>query len=339
MTFTISYDRPIKNLIDELSATKHVTHRSYKKTSVTLHHNGGRLSHEGVLNVWKTRPASAHFDVDSSGAVAQFVKVDEYAWAVGNTSGNRSSISIEMANKTLAPDWLVADATWSAAARLAGWLFFTEIGTRPSKSNLFYHHHWASTECAGPYMDKVYDKVLKAAQEAYDSFKESTTPQRPAPKPTAPQKATIAQVARDVISGKYGNGATRVRNLRAAGYDADAVQDEVNKVLRSKPSKPSKKKSTAEIAAEVRAGMWGNGEERKILLDKAGYNATNVQKLVNQWYAERSKPAPKKKSFKEVASEVIQGKWSNGKERVERLTKAGYDADAVQKEVNRRLLG
>ncbi|MGQ4331571.1 peptidoglycan-binding protein [Streptomyces hayashii] len=173
MTATIAYDRSVSNLIDELSATHHVTHRSYRKTSVTLHHNGGRLSHQGVLQVWKTRPASAHFDVDAAGAVAQYVKVNEYAWAVGDVTGNQRTISIEMADATLAPDWTVAEATWKNAARLAGWNFAKVIGVRPSRSNLFYHHHWSSTACAGPHMDKIYDKVLAAAQEAYDHFKGS----------------------------------------------------------------------------------------------------------------------------------------------------------------------
>ncbi|WP_328540602.1 peptidoglycan recognition protein family protein [Streptomyces sp. NBC_00344] len=176
VTAVIAYDKPVKNLIDQLSATGHVTHIAYTKKSVTLHHNAGRFSHEGVLNLWKTRPASAHFDVDSAGAVAQYVKVNEYAWAVGNQTGNQETISIEMADATLAPAWTVADATWKSAARLAGWLFFKVIGERPSKSNFFYHHHWSSTECAGPYMDTIYDNVLKAAQDAYDSFKSADTP-------------------------------------------------------------------------------------------------------------------------------------------------------------------
>lgn len=168
----IAYDQPVKDLIDELNATGHVTHKSYAKKSVTLHHNGGRLSHEGVLNVWKTRPASAHFDVDRYGAVAQYVIANEYAWACGNTTGNVESISIEMANSTLSPTWEVLDITWKNAARLAGWLFAKVIQgrPRPSKSNLHYHHYWKATLCAGPYMDRVYSQVLTEAQKWYEYF-------------------------------------------------------------------------------------------------------------------------------------------------------------------------
>src|SRR5690625_3068637 len=42
-------------------------------------------------------------------------------------------------------------------------------------------------------------------------------------------------------------------------------------------------------------------------------------------------------SIHDLASEVIRGEWGDGDERIKRLKKAGYDASAVQKEVNRRL--
>lgn len=175
---TIRYDRPIADFIAQLDATGHVTHRSYKKKSVTFHHNGGKLSLQGILDVWKTRKASAHFQSDSGGNLGQFVRVNEYAWAVGNTEGNIETISIEMANKTLAPDWLVGDNTWQSAARLAGWLFANVIDgqPRPSKSNVHFHHYWKSTDCAGPFMDSMYDKLLSAVQGYYDMFTGRVTP-------------------------------------------------------------------------------------------------------------------------------------------------------------------
>lgn len=167
---TIAYDLPVKDLIAGLNATGHVTHTEHRKGKVTLHHNGGFLSHEGVLSVWKTRPASAHFDVDSSGAVAQYVRVAEYAWACGDTLGNQTSISIEMCNQSGGPNWVVGEATWKSAARLAGWLLARVIGERPNSNNLVRHKYWSSTECAGPYIDKVYDQILALAQKTYDAI-------------------------------------------------------------------------------------------------------------------------------------------------------------------------
>jgi N-acetyl-anhydromuramyl-L-alanine amidase AmpD len=191
VTATINYDLKVKNLIDELSDTRHVTHKAYRKDSITFHHNAGRLSHEGVLSVWQTRPASAHFDVDRAGDACQDVKVNEYAWAVGNTDGNMRTISIEMANSSTGGDWPVSEVTWRAAARLAGWLFAKVMGIRPTKDNVFFHHHWSSTSCAGPYMDSVYDELLAAVQESYEHFKGSgATPAAPAPAPRPQATAT-----------------------------------------------------------------------------------------------------------------------------------------------------
>ena len=42
---------------------------------------------------------------------------------------------------------------------------------------------------------------------------------------------SIVEVAKEVISGLWGNGAERVQRLEAAGYDASEVQRMVNAIL------------------------------------------------------------------------------------------------------------
>jgi N-acetyl-anhydromuramyl-L-alanine amidase AmpD len=277
MSETIDYDKHVTDLIAALSKTGHVTHTRYKKTSVTFHHNGGNLTHNGVLSVWKTRPASAHFDVDARGDVAQYVQVQEYAWAVGNRGGNESTISIEMADKTFAPHWEVGDDTWKSAARLAGWLFANVIKATPTKNNVHYHHDWSATECPGPYMDSIRTEVLAEVQKWYAHFSEDdSTPS--SPHPTTPDKKSVAEVAKEVIAGKWGNGDTRTSKLKAAGYDPKAVQAEVNKQL----GHTGGKKSVHTLALEVIGGNWGSGDERKSRLTKAGYDYAAVQKEVNR---------------------------------------------------------
>ena len=88
-----------------------------------------------------------------------------------------------------------------------------------------------------------------------------------------PEK-TIDEVAREVIAGKYGSGATRKKKLLADGYDPTQVQARVNEILKGK-------KSVDVIAREVIAGKWGNGAQRKAKLIAAGYNPTEVQARVN----------------------------------------------------------
>ena len=67
----------------------------------------------------------------------------------------------------------------------------------------------------------------------------------------------------------------------------------------------------------------------------AGYDYTAVQTKVNSLLS--GSTASASKSIDELAKEVIQGKWGNGQDRVNRLTKAGYDYNAVQKKVNQML--
>lgn len=276
-TATVAYDRPVRNLISQLSATGHVSHTSYTKKSVTFHHNGGRLSHDGVLNVWKTRPASAHFDSDSSGAIAQYVKVTEYAWAAGSLKGNQESIHIEMANSKVGPTWEVGEDTWKSAARLAGWLFAKVIKAKPTKSNVFVHSHWSATACAGPYITKTFDDLLKEVQESYEYFtKKASTPS--SPNPSTPGKKSVDEVAKDVIAGHYGNGPARVRALIAAGYNAAKVQARVDELM----NPPRGQKSVKTVAAEVLQGKWGNNPSRAKDLKEAGYNPLAVQREVNE---------------------------------------------------------
>lgn len=56
--------------------------------------------------------------------------------------------------------------------------------------------------------------------------------------------------------------------------------------------------------------------------------------LANVKAAPSPQPAEKKKPIAEIAQECIDGKWGAGAVRKSKLTKAGYDYDAVQKKVN-----
>jgi hypothetical protein len=331
-----AYDKGVKNLIPGLNATGHVTHTQHRKDMVTVHHNGGRLSHEGVLNVWKTREASAHFDVDAAGAVAQYVEMNEYAWSCGNTEGNQRSISIEMCNEATNGNWPVSETTWRSAARLAGWLFAKVIGTRPTSANLVPHHHWKATTCAGPYMDGKFGEFIAVAQQAFDFFKGGgSTPVTP---PPAGGKS-IAQIADEVIAGKWSNGDTRRHRLQEAGYNADAVQAEVNRKLAGgdAPSKPTPtRKSLDQIASEVLAGQWSNGDERKRRLREAGYDYDAVQVIVNQRIGGGA-PAAHRSSLSEIAKQVIAGHYGVQPERQRLLEGAGWNYASVQAEVNRQL--
>lgn len=99
-------------------------------------------------------------------------------------------------------------------------------------------------------------------------------------KKTTTTKKSITDIAKEVIAGKWGTGDTRIAKLKKAGYNPDKVQDKVNELLKA-PKAPAKK-SITDIAKEVLAGKWGNGDDRKNKLKKAGYNPDKVQDKVNE---------------------------------------------------------
>ena len=88
---------------------------------------------------------------------------------------------------------------------------------------------------------------------------------------------SITTVAKEVLAGKWGNGAERKRRLEEAGYNYSDVQKKVNELTST-----SNKKSVTEIAKEVIEGKWGNGMKRRTNLRSAGYNPDEVQKKVNE---------------------------------------------------------
>ena len=129
-------------------------------------------------------------------------------------------------------------------------------------------------------------------------------------------------------NGKWGFGSSY--GFRAFIYLPDDVQ---NKIGGSAPA-PSVSGSIDELARDVIAGKYGNGDARKAAL---GDKFSAVQARVNEILSGNSTSAPVKKSNEEIANEVIQGNWGNGDDRKKRLTEAGYDYSAIQAIVNNKV--
>lgn len=150
--------------------------------------------------------------------------------------------------------------------------------------------------------------------------------------PSKPAQKDITTIAKEVISGAWGNGEDRKNRLQSAGYDFNAVQAEVNRILSGAPARPTLK-PVNEIAREVLQGKWGNGSDRKNRLESAGYNYQAVQNEVNRLAGAQSVDINK------IAHDVIRGAYGNGNARRNALVqKFGSSvADAVQRRVNQLL--
>lgn len=98
-------------------------------------------------------------------------------------------------------------------------------------------------------------------------------------KDSVSQLKSVDELAREVISGKWGNGRERRSRLKESGYDYKEVQNMVNAMLKTGSAT---RKSLNLVAIEVIDGKWGNGAARKRKLRKAGYDYMTVQRRVNE---------------------------------------------------------
>lgn len=94
--------------------TSHYDSRNGRKiTKIFVHHMAGIMTVKDCGRVFKTREASAHYGIDASGAVGQYVKEKHRAWSVASAYYDSMAISIELANSTGSPTWKVSDTAIS----------------------------------------------------------------------------------------------------------------------------------------------------------------------------------------------------------------------------------
>jgi len=108
--------------------------------------------------------------------------------------------------------------------------------------------------------------VAKSKAKAKDSSRSGTS---------------YAQVAQEVLNGKWGANPERADRLSAEGYDPGAVQTEVNRRLGG--GAPSAyRDDVATVALQVTRGQWGEDAECRRRLEGAGYNLFEVQAEIDK---------------------------------------------------------
>lgn len=170
--------------------------RTQKLRGIVLHHNAGNLSIQDCYNVWQSREASAHYQVDINGRIGQLVNDDDTAWHAG--SANPWSIGIEHANNQFGP-WTISDATLEAGAHLVAALCkYYGFGRPEWMVNVFPHSYFMATACPGEIAGSQNAAYMSRAQEWYDAMVNGTdagdapsgTDQNapiPAPEPVQPE--------------------------------------------------------------------------------------------------------------------------------------------------------
>lgn len=303
---------------------------NYGKIDKIVIHHAATTDFDGIARTFQspTRAASAHYGVGRNNNVDQYVKESDIAWHAGNWNANVTSVGIENVNSSGAPSWNIDEKTFNTLVELVRDIAKRNgLGKLVVGRNLFGHKDFYATACPG----QLYARL----QELADKANSGTSTGGSTGGGSTGGKKSNDEIANEVIAGKWGNGADRQANLQAAGYDYNTIQALVNQKLGAAPAPKPAKKSNDTIANEVIAGQWGNGPDRQARLQAAGYDYNAIQALVNQKLGVGSAPA--RKSNDTIANEVIAGSWGNGQDRINRLTAAGYNYNAIQALVNQKL--
>lgn len=96
------------------------------------------------------------------------------------------------------------------------------------ETNVIRSNKVAGVVCDQDYALKDYPKIIK--DKGLNGYGKTAV------KPSVKPDKSIAEIADEVIAGKFGNGSERRQKLTAMGYNYDEVQTEVNRILNEKNS-------------------------------------------------------------------------------------------------------
>lgn len=259
--------------------------------------------------------ASAHYFVDDiTPEIYQSVAEGDTAWHAGDWQMNCRAIGIEVVS---------AGEDFSATEiEKLGWLvkrLMAKYGI--GASGVIRHYDVTGKLCPAPYVAASKWAALKAAITG-GAASGGTAAGAP--------EGTVAELARRVIAGEFGNGDAR---RSALGSRYSEVQAEVNRILAGGSGGGASQAPAADdvddLARRVIAGEFGNGAARKAAL---GDRYAEVQARVNEMLgAGGSGGSSGGTDIDALARAVIRGDYGNGAERKRRL---GSLYETVQARVN-----
>lgn len=150
------------------------------------------------------------------------------------------------------------------------------------------------------------------------------------------QKQAIIELVKDIkprynIKWIKGHREILATSCPGANFPLEEIKNAVENIENEEI--PQTTKSIIDLANEVIAGKYGVGAERKQALGSL-YN--EVQAKVNEILLGKTETS-NRKSNEEIADEVIAGKWGNNPSRKQKLIAEGYDYNAIQSIVNKKL--
>ena len=269
----------------------HSGKRTHSIDRITPHCVVGQCTAEG-LGDWfakSSTQASSNYGIDKNGRVGLYVEEKNRSWCSSSNANDQRAITIECASDTTEP-YAMNSKVYDALIKLC-----VDICKRNGKKKLIWlgdkdktlnynpksdemvitvHRWFANKSCPGNWLyARLGDLATKVTAQLAGT---TTTPETPT--------ATLYRVRKTWSDSKSQKGAFKVLSNAKKCADDNAgysVFDEKGTVVYTGKNTTAKK-TVLELAKEVIAGKWGNGQDRKNRLTAAGYDYTAVQNKVNE---------------------------------------------------------
>lgn len=194
--------------VGEILSPNYTKTRTSKIKSIVVHHMAGVMSAETCCNIFlnPARKASANYCIGKDGEIFCSVEEEHRAWTTGNAGIDHQSITIEVSNSSLGPNWLVSDKVYSSLVALCvdickRYNIIPSFTGRKQDSTIQAHRWYQATLCPGPYL---YGKL---GQLALDIQKRIGISESIQPEPIDPGNAPyIVRVTCDVLNIRKGPG-------------------------------------------------------------------------------------------------------------------------------------
>ena len=170
--------------------------------------------------------------------------------------------------------WPWCAATWSAIAKKLGYTAVMPVAPDHIGTVTYVNRsagYFVVTE--GNYSDSVKKRTVSIngrfirgfiTPHYTDNTVKAESDQRKAGK-------SVDTIAREVITGLWGNGSDRVANLKAKGYDPAAVQKRVNEILNGTTAKKQEPAKPTSGKKEVTSTCYARGKDARL---SGAYTAT-----------------------------------------------------------------
>ena len=260
--------------------------------------NDASAKNEIAYMIRNNNQVSFHYAIDDK-EIVQGIPENRNTWNAGdggNGKGNRKGLSIEICYSKSGGNKFI-EAEKLAAKFIASKL--KEKGWGIDK--VTKHQDYSGKYCPHRTLDMGWQRFLNMVKTELDALNDSSS------------SSILYRVQTGAFS-KKSNADALLAKLKAAGFDTYMVQ--VGGLYKVQVGAYSVKANADTMANKLKAKGFDT-----YITTQAG-NAVQPTTIP-------------KKSIKEVAKEVVLGKWGNGAERKKKLEAAGYNYSDVQKEVNK----